>query len=60
MTNASEGDKSPVTTADIAFWAKTAVSRQSQADVLNATAGSWEGELIREPQGDYPERLEFD
>jgi hypothetical protein len=32
----------------------------TQADVLKSTAGSWSGELVQEPQGNYPIRADFD
>ena len=60
LTNEPDGDLIPGAIENIAFWAKTAGSSQSQAEVLNSTAGSWAGELIREPQGDYPECLDLD
>ena len=59
LTNEPDGDLT-ADAKDTAFWAKTASSWQSQADVLNSTAGSWNGELLREPQGEYPERLDLD
>ena len=60
LTNEPNGDLTTDSIRDIAFWAKTAGSLQSQTDILNSTAGSWAGELIREPQGDYPGRLDLD
>ena len=60
LTNEPDGDLSPDAKEDTEFWAKTAGTSQDQTNVLNTTAGSWAGELIREPQGEYPERLELD
>ena len=54
LTNEPDGDLT-ADAKDTAFWAKTAGSSQDQTNVLNTTAGSWAGELIREPQGEYPE-----
>ncbi|MEI7460415.1 MAG: hypothetical protein WCK15_13475 [Pirellula sp.] len=59
LTNEPDGDLT-ADAKDTAFWAKTAGSSQDQTNVLNTTAGRWAGELIREPQGEYPERLDLD
>ena len=47
-------------TVRVTLWVQDAVIQASQSDALKATAGSWEGELVREPQGDYPNRLSLD
>jgi len=45
-------------TVRVTLLVQEAVIQASQTDALKATAGSWEGELVREPQGDY--RLSLD
>jgi hypothetical protein len=40
---------------------ETCTTPSSQASsVLASLAGSWEGDLVREPQGDYEQRLELE
>jgi len=47
-------------TVRVTLLVQEAVIQASQTDALKATAGSWEGELVREPEGDYPDRLSLD
>ena len=47
-------------TVRVTLLVQEAVIQASQTDALEATAGSWGGELVREPQGDYPNRLSLD
>ena len=52
LINEPDGDLT-ADAKDTAFCAKTDSSWQSQADVLNSTAGSWAGELLRDKPWSY-------
>ena len=40
--------------------AETSVVRDNRRSVWKRTEGTWQGELVREAQGDYPTRLEME